>query len=68
MILAFESSCDDTCVSVCKNNYVLSNIIGSQILEHQKTQGVVPEVAARLHAKNMFTVLDSKLEDGKIIF
>jgi len=66
MILAFESSCDDTCVAVCKNNYVISNIIGSQILEHQKTQGVVPEVAARLHAKNMFTVLEKALEEANV--
>lgn len=66
MILAFESSCDDTCVSVCANNYVLSNVIGSQIFEHQKTQGVVPEVAARLHAKNMFLVLEKALDDAKV--
>ncbi len=66
MILAFESSCDDTCVAIVKNGRVLANAIGSQILVHRKTQGVVPEVAAREHAKNIKTVLETCLKDAKL--
>ena len=50
LVLAFESSCDDTSVAVVRNGVeVLSNIISSQIDIHTKFGGVVPEVASRNH-------------------
>ncbi|QEK39615.1 tRNA (adenosine(37)-N6)-threonylcarbamoyltransferase complex transferase subunit TsaD [Candidatus Sneabacter namystus] len=49
-ILAVETSCDETCLSVvdCQKN-IVSNLIYSQATQHSKYSGVVPEVAARLH-------------------
>lgn len=52
VILAFETSCDDTSVAVFRDTALLSLVTVSQIAEHTKTSGVVPEVAARLHANN----------------
>jgi N6-L-threonylcarbamoyladenine synthase len=52
LILAFESSCDETSVSVVENGkIILSNIIQSQVNIHNITGGIVPEVAAREHLK-----------------
>ena len=50
LILAIESSCDETAASVVKNGRcVLSNIISSQIAIHTLYGGVVPEIASRKH-------------------
>ena len=49
-ILAFESSCDETAVSVTKGRQIVSNIISSQIEIHRRFGGVVPEIASRNHA------------------
>ena len=50
LILAIESSCDETAASVIKNGRtVLSNIISSQIDLHKLYGGVVPEIASRKH-------------------
>ena len=47
LILAFESSCDETSVAVIEDGHrVLSNIVATQIASHQRFGGVVPEVAA----------------------
>ncbi|MCF7913258.1 MAG: tRNA (adenosine(37)-N6)-threonylcarbamoyltransferase complex transferase subunit TsaD [Candidatus Cloacimonetes bacterium] len=52
-ILSFETSCDDTSTAVIDNNYhVLSNCISSQLV-HEEFGGVVPELASRLHLKNI---------------
>ncbi len=66
MILAFESSCDDTCVAITDGTDVQANIISSQIELHRKTQGVVPEVAARAHAVNVFPVLEACLQQAQL--
>lgn len=64
-ILGIESSCDETAASLIqvKNNKitVLSNVVSSQIKIHQKYGGVVPELAARNHIKNILPVLDEAL-------
>jgi N6-L-threonylcarbamoyladenine synthase len=66
IILAIETSCDDTSVSIVENgNHVLSSVVSSQ-LEHNKFGGVVPEVAARAHVTNMIPVLDEALELAEI--
>ena len=50
LILAFESSCDETSVAVIENgNKILSNIVATQIKSHKRFGGVVPEVASRHH-------------------
>ncbi len=60
-ILAFETSCDDTSVAIVKDGTkVLANIKQSQI-EHTEYGGVVPEIAARLHAERWREVFESCL-------
>lgn len=67
--LAIESSCDETSVSVLKNGReVLSNIINSQIEQHKKFGGVVPEVASRKHIENINGVIEKALKEAKVSF
>lgn len=62
-ILGIETSCDETAAAVVEDGKkVLSNVIYSQIPLHQKTGGVVPEVAAREHILKMLPVLDESLK------
>ncbi|MBS1892322.1 MAG: tRNA (adenosine(37)-N6)-threonylcarbamoyltransferase complex transferase subunit TsaD, partial [Actinobacteria bacterium] len=49
MLLAIETSCDDTCAAVLDGGRILSNGISSQAAAHAGFGGVVPEVAARHH-------------------
>ncbi len=65
--LGIESSCDDTCVAVVTNDRkILSNIVISQIEEHKKYQGVVPEIAARSHVQHIETALSQALCEANI--
>lgn len=65
MILAIETSCDETSASVVRNGReVLSNIISSQIDIHKKFGGVVPEVASRKHLENISMVIDQCLSEA----
>ena len=62
-ILAVESSCDETSVSIIKNGHEdVATIINSQIDVHTKYGGVVPEVASRLHLENITMVINECLE------
>lgn len=61
-ILAFETSCDDTSIALFENDRLLAMDTKSQIREHNQTKGVVPEVAARLHANVVFDVLATVFE------
>lgn len=62
-ILAFETSCDDTSVSIVKNGrQVVSGVISSQIAIHNEFGGVVPEVASRKHIENICIVLDEAMK------
>jgi N6-L-threonylcarbamoyladenine synthase len=62
MILAIETSCDETSVAVVKDGCeVLSNIISSQIETHRAFGGVVPEVASRKHVEVMTLVIEEAL-------
>jgi len=66
IILAIETSCDETAVAVVKNGtQILSNIIYSQILLHKKTGGVVPEVAAREHIKMIKPAIEAALKESR---
>lgn len=65
-ILAFETSCDDTSVAIIDTEYnVLINLISSQI-EHENYGGVVPELASRLHIKNIMHITKLALDKTKI--
>ena len=65
VILAFESSCDDTGVSVIQGNKVLANTVANQAV-HEKFGGVVPELASRAHVQNIVPALDSALQESGI--
>lgn len=69
LILAIESSCDETSAAVVKNGrQVLSNIISSQIDIHKKFGGVVPEVASRNHVLNISTVVGEAMEEAGVSY
>lgn len=67
LILAIESSCDETAAAVVKNGReVLSNIISSQIDIHTLYGGVVPEIASRKHVENINPVIREALERAEV--
>lgn len=65
VILAIESSCDETSASVLVNGKVLNNIIATQAV-HQKYGGVVPELASRAHQQNILAVVNEAIENAGI--
>lgn len=67
LILAIESSCDETAASVVRNGReVLSNVISSQIALHTQFGGVVPEIASRKHIEKINQVITQALDDAKV--
>ncbi len=70
IILGIESSCDETAASVVEVKRgrfsVLSNVISSQMKTHAKYGGVVPEVAARMHIRDILPVIDFALNKAKV--
>jgi len=66
VILAIESSCDETSASVMVNGKVLNNIIATQSV-HQKYGGVVPELASRAHQRNIVAVVNEALQEAGIL-
>ena len=60
VILAIESSCDDTSCAVIKDGILMSNVIASQKV-HEEFGGVVPELASRAHQQNIVPVVDTAL-------
>ena len=65
LILAFESSCDETSVAVVRNgNEILSNVVSSQIKSHQRFGGVVPEIASRHHVEQITYVIEQALTEA----
>ena len=67
LILAIETSCDETAAAVVKNGReVLSNIIYSQIDLHTLYGGVVPEIASRKHIEKINQVIEKALTDAKV--
>ncbi len=65
IILAIESSCDDTSAAVLRGNIVLSNIAASQKV-HAEYGGVVPELASRAHQQNIVPVIHQAIKEAKI--
>ncbi len=67
LILAIESSCDETAAAVVKNGReVLSNVISSQIEIHKLYGGVVPEIASRKHIEKINQVIEEALEEAEV--
>jgi N6-L-threonylcarbamoyladenine synthase len=63
-ILALETSCDETSAAVVRDGIVLSNVVSSQIKLHAEYGGVVPELAAREHLKNLLPVARTALREA----
>ncbi len=66
IILAIESSCDDTCVAILKDKELLSNVVSSQTEFHNKYGGVMPELASRLHVEKISYVIKEALTKANI--
>lgn len=67
LILGIESSCDETAASVVQDcTTILSNVVASQVAEHQEYGGVVPEIASRRHCENILPVVKKALQDANV--
>ena len=64
MILALETSCDDTCAAIVDGGRVLSSVVSSQASFHEEFGGVVPEVASRHHLQLVNAVTDAALGEA----
>jgi N6-L-threonylcarbamoyladenine synthase len=64
MILAIETSCDDTCAAVVDGARILSNVVSSQAEFHERYGGVVPEVASRHHLELLNAVVEAALDEA----
>ncbi|WP_261806663.1 tRNA (adenosine(37)-N6)-threonylcarbamoyltransferase complex transferase subunit TsaD [Lapidilactobacillus luobeiensis] len=69
LILAFETSCDETSVAVIADGHeILSNIIATQIKSHQRFGGVVPEVASRHHVEQILHCTELALAEAQVTY
>ena len=69
LILAFESSCDETSVAVIENgSKILANIVATQINSHKRFGGVVPEVASRHHIEAITLCVADALEQAQVSY
>jgi N6-L-threonylcarbamoyladenine synthase len=66
LILALETSCDDTCAAVTDGARILSNVVSSQAAFHERYGGVVPEVASRHHLELVNAVVSAALDEAEI--
>lgn len=65
-VLALETSCDETSAAVVEKGCVLSNVVSSQIRLHAEYGGVVPELAAREHLRNLLPVTRAALKEASV--
>ena len=65
IILAIESSCDDTAAAVIKNRKILANVVSSQTM-HQQYGGVIPELAGRAHQQYILPVVEKALVEAGV--
>ena len=65
-LLALETSCDETSAAVVRDGKILSNPVSSQIKLHEEYGGVVPELAAREHLKNLLPVASAALREAGV--
>ena len=66
IILAIETSCDETAVAIVKNRQVLSSIVSSQIELHKTYGGVVPELASRQHLEIINPCIDRAIAEAGV--
>ena len=66
MLLALETSCDETSAAVVHDGRVLSSVVSSQIRLHAEYGGVVPELAAREHLRNLIPVATAALAEAHV--
>lgn len=66
ILLAFETSCDETSAAVVRDGCILSSVVSSQIKLHAEYGGVVPELAAREHLKNLAPVAQAALREAGV--
>ncbi|WP_231492130.1 tRNA (adenosine(37)-N6)-threonylcarbamoyltransferase complex transferase subunit TsaD [Pedobacter sp. Leaf170] len=65
IILAIESSCDDTSVAICNNGKITANVIANQTI-HENYGGVIPELASRVHQQNIVPAVQQALLNAKV--
>ncbi|RBQ04307.1 tRNA (adenosine(37)-N6)-threonylcarbamoyltransferase complex transferase subunit TsaD [Pedobacter miscanthi] len=65
VILAIESSCDDTSVAICNNGKITANVIANQTI-HQNYGGVIPELASRVHQQNIVPAVQQALINANV--
>jgi N6-L-threonylcarbamoyladenine synthase len=65
-LLAFETSCDETSAAVVHRGKVLSNLVSSQVLLHADYGGVVPELAAREHLRNLMPLARAAMQSASV--
>ncbi|UOE94377.1 tRNA (adenosine(37)-N6)-threonylcarbamoyltransferase complex transferase subunit TsaD [Alkalihalobacillus sp. LMS39] len=69
LILAIETSCDETAVAVIKNGReILANIVSSQIESHKRFGGVVPEIASRHHVEQITYIIEQAMKEANCLF
>jgi N6-L-threonylcarbamoyladenine synthase len=66
IVLAFETSCDETAVAVVQGRRILSNVLSSQVELHERFGGVVPEVAARAHVEAIRSLTHRALAEAGV--
>lgn len=66
IILAIESSCDDTSIAIIKGSKILANVTSTSMAQHRKYGGIVPEVASRSHCSEIDKVCALALKEAKI--
>ncbi len=66
LLLALETSCDETSAAVVRDGTVLANVVSSQILLHAEYGGVVPELATREHLRNLLPVARAALREARV--
>jgi N6-L-threonylcarbamoyladenine synthase len=66
VILAIETSCDETAAAILVDGTIKSNIIYSQLALHQKTKGIVPEIASRAHIEKIIPVIKQAFFNAKV--
>ena len=67
LILAIESSCDETAAAIIRNGKeIVSNVVSTQIDVHKEFGGVIPEVASRIHVENISMVIEETLKNDKL--
>ena len=67
LILGIDTSCDDTCAAVLRDDFeIVSSVVSSQDEVHSRFGGVVPELASRKHVENIIPIIDHALTSARV--